>query len=107
MLLSPLKSPKVIPNGFSPASYSTTASKTVPETLEGKIFDSVGKSVELHVAIVNVPELTRNNKITVLKLRLKNKLQRKGIQVTDVEKQIPTPGKFKLKRKPFTGRPGY
>ena len=40
-------------------------------------------------------------------LRLKNKLQRKGIQVTDVEKQIPTPGKFKLKRKPFTGRPGY
>ena len=31
-------------------------------------------------------------------LRLKKKLQRKGIQVTDVEKQIPTPGKFKLKR---------
>jgi hypothetical protein len=73
-LLSPLKSPKVMPSGFPPASYSTTASKTVPETLEGTILDSVGKSVELHAAVKNVPELTRNKRITVLKLRLGNNL---------------------------------
>jgi hypothetical protein len=65
-----LKSPNVIPRGFSPASYSTTASKTVPETLEGPALDSVAKSVDLHATRKNVPELTRNNRITIRKLRL-------------------------------------
>jgi hypothetical protein len=73
-LLSPLRSPKVMPSGFSPASYSTTDSKTVPETIEGTALDSVGMSEELHVTTDNVPELTNNNDITIRKLRLRKHL---------------------------------
>jgi hypothetical protein len=74
VLLSPLKSPNVIPSGFSPASNSTAVSKTVPETLEGPALVSVAKSVELHVAAKNVPVLARKNSITVPNLSLEKNL---------------------------------
>jgi len=56
-----LKSAKVIPRGFSPASNSSGDSKTVPETTEGPVLFLVGESEELHPANKTVPKLTSRN----------------------------------------------
>ena len=58
VLLSPLKSPRAMLRGFSPASNSKGGSKTVPDTFDGPVLLCIGESDELQpLKIIPSPKI--------------------------------------------------